>query len=102
MRIRWSWGARADLRDLRDHVAKDSPHHARRFVSTLIAFVETLIAHPHIGRRPPETDRNDVRELIFRDYRIIYLLRADHLYIVSVIHGSRDLAGRQPKPWEVV
>ena len=102
MRIRWSRGARADLRDLRDHIAKDSPYHARQFVSMLIASVETLTTHPHIGRRPPETDRNDVGELIFRDYRIIYLLRTEHLYVVSVIHGSRDPAGRQPKPWEVV
>ena len=39
------------------------------------------------------------RELIFRDYRIIYLLRTEHLYVVSVIHGSRDLAGRHnPSP----
>ena len=24
------------------------------------------------------------------------------LYIVGVIHGSRDLTGRQPRPWEAV
>ena len=68
----------------------------------MIASVEKLTDHPHIGRRVPEADRDDVRELIFQGYRIIYLTETDHLYILTVIHGSQDLLGRQIKPWEIV
>ncbi len=102
MRISWSARATADLRDLRAYIAKDSASYARRFVAKIIASVETLTAHPEIGRRVPEAERDDVRELIFRGYRIIYFVRQDHLYIVTVIHGSRDLAAAEPKPWEIV
>ena len=102
MRIRWARRARTDLRDLRVYIAKDSPYYARRFVSKIIASVEMLTEHPLIGRRVPEADRDDVRELVFQGYRIIYLTRRNRLYIVTVIHGSQDLAGREIKPWEIV
>lgn len=58
--------------------------------------------HPEIDRRVPEAEeREDVRELIFRSYRVIYLLGSEYVYILTVIHGSRDLAGDETKPWEV-
>ena len=54
-----------------------------------------------MGREVPEAEREDVRELLFQSYRIIYLVKADHLYIVAVIHGSRNLIGMEGNPWEV-
>ena len=30
-----------------------------------------------------------MRELLFQNYRIIYLMRPDTLYVVTVVHGSR-------------
>ena len=64
--------------------------------------VETLTEHPQIGRKVPEADREDIRELIFQNYRIIYRIKPEHVYIVTVLHGSRDLGGQAAKPWEVV
>jgi len=100
MRIKWSHRARQDLRDLRDYVAKDSTYYARQFTDRLIFSTEKLIAHSRLGRKVPETDQDDIRELIFHDYRIIYLIKSDHLYIVTIIHGSRDLTQLETKPWE--
>lgn len=102
MRIRWSARARTDLQDLRDYIAKDSPYYARRFVAKIIASIEKLTDHPKIGREVPEAKRDDVRELIFHGYRIVYLLDPEDIFIVTVIHGSRDLTGQEPKPWEIV
>ncbi|MDH4275675.1 MAG: hypothetical protein OEW08_11590 [Gammaproteobacteria bacterium] len=36
---------------------------------------------------------------LFQGYRIIYRAAPDHLLIVTVLHGSRDLAGQEKKPW---
>lgn len=77
MAIEWSARARTDLRELRTYIAQDSPHYARRF-------------------------QEDIRELIFQNYRIIYRIKSEHVYIVTVLHGSRDLGGQAVKPWEVV
>ena len=99
--IDWSARARNDIRDLQEYIAKDSTYYARRFVEKIFKAVEKLTDHPKIGRRVPEADRNDVRELIFQNYRIIYLTRPDSIYIVTVIHGSRDLSKQAAKPWEI-
>ena len=102
MRVSWSHSARDDLRDIRDHIARDSPFYSRRFVHKIIQATGRLVSHPRLGRRVPEAQRTDVRELFFQSYRIMYLLCPDHVYILAIVHGSRDLAGRTPMPWEVV
>ena len=103
MVIEWSHRARADIRELKAYIAKDSPYYARRFVDRIIASVEKLAEFPKIGRGVPEAEgRDDVRELIYQGYRIIYLTQPDRVYLVTVMHGSQDLAATQLKPWDVV
>ncbi len=101
MRIEWSARSRIDLQELKNYIGQDSPHYARRFIARIIASVENLAGFPDIGREVPEAEeREDVRELIFQGYRIIYLRQPDRIYIVTVIHGSRDLLGMDDKPWD--
>ena len=98
--IEWSRRARTDLRELKAYIAKDSPYYARRFTERIIASVEKLADFPKIGRRVPEAEgREDLRELIYQGYRIIYLTRPERVFIVTIVHGSRDLAGNDVKPW---
>ena len=99
--IVWSRRARADLRGLKNHIAEDSPYHAEQFIERIIATVEKLKSFPRIGRTVPEAEhRDDIRELIHQGYRIINLIRSSDIFIVTVVHGSRDIAGTAMKPWE--
>ena len=102
MVVEWSARARTDLRELHTYIAHDSPYYARRFVEKIFKAVEALTDHPQIGRKVPEADREDIRELLFQNYRIIYRIKPEHVYIVTVLHGGRDLSGQVVKPWEVV
>ncbi len=102
MKIDWSARARTDLEDLQAYISKDSPYYARRFIAKIIASVELLADQPRMGRRVPEASRDDIRELIYRNYRIIYLVKSDRVYIVTVLHGSRDLTRQETKPWNIV
>jgi addiction module RelE/StbE family toxin len=101
MKIVWTEPAEADLDEIFDYIARDAPVYAERFLARIIDAVTMLIAHPQIGRPVPEAEREDVREIIYQGYRIVYLARQEQLYILTVFHGSRDLAGTQPKPWDV-
>ena len=102
MRIRWSDVAEADLDQLYDYIARDVPYYAEQFVDRLIEAVGVLQDHPQLGRRVPEVEeREDVRELIFQSYRVIYLPETEQIHALTVIHGSRDLAGQPTKPWDV-
>ena len=102
MRLTWSDVAEADLDDLYDYIARDVPYYAEQFVDRLIEAISILKDNPRLGRRVPEAEeREDVRELIFQSYRIIYLVEVDQVHILTVIHGSRDLGGQAEKPWDV-
>jgi hypothetical protein len=50
----------------------------------------------------PQFNREDLREVLFRTYRIVYLLQEDTLFILRVVHGSRDLTALvRREPWEI-
>ena len=73
--VRWSLTASADLQDIEDFIARDSVLHAIIFVDRIVESTEMLLETPHIGRVVPEFNRHDLREIIFRGYRIVYLCR---------------------------
>ena len=101
MKIHWSAIAEADLDDIYDYISRDVPYYAEQFVDKLIDATDRLENHPKMGRHVPEADdRDDVRELIVQGYRILYLVQPEHLQILTVIHGSRNLAGQEKMPWE--
>ena len=102
MKIKWSARSRTDLQELKRYIAQDSPYYAQHFIARILTWVEKLAEFPDIGREVPEAgERNDIRELIFQGYRIIYLRQSTHVYIITVSHGSRDLSGMKDKPWDI-
>jgi toxin ParE1/3/4 len=48
---------------------------------------------PLAGRRVPEFDRDDLREVIKRGYRIVYLVTDAQIKILTVRDGHRRLPG---------
>ena len=102
MRVRWTEPALEDMEGIQDYIAKDSIFYARQFIERIFEVTKNLETFPELGREVPEAkEREDVRELIFQGYRIIYLHQANLVYIVAVIHGSRDLSGMENKPWNI-
>lgn len=102
MKIRWTDPALQDLKAIREYIARDSEYYALEFTSTVISTVEKLSDFPQMGRVVPEAQNETIRELLHQSYRIIYRAKEDHVDILTVLHGSRDLARKQPMPWEVI
>ncbi|MCL4471309.1 MAG: type II toxin-antitoxin system RelE/ParE family toxin [Sulfuricella sp.] len=100
MRIEWSEPAMQDMAALRDYIANDSPSRAERFIQRLFEHVDNLEAFPELGRKAPETDTPNIRELVFQGYRIIYRISPYRVDILTVLHGSRDLSNPGNRPWE--
>jgi plasmid stabilization system protein ParE len=51
--------------------------------------VELLSDKPRIGRIVPELATPDMRELIFKKYRIVYRIEKNHITILTVFEGHR-------------
>jgi plasmid stabilization system protein ParE len=57
----------------------------------LIEHAEVLSEKPRIGRTVPELASPDIRELVFKKYRIVYRLKANCIEILTVFEGHRML-----------
>ena len=103
MNLHWSDVSAADLHDIHDYVARDVPYYTELFIDRLTVATDKLEDRPRIGRHVPEAGhRDDIREIIVQGYRIIYRISADRILILTIIHGSRDLARRETSPWDDV
>ncbi len=97
--IRWTLTAAEDVRLLEDWIARDSLLNAVNFTDRLIESVGILADLPMRGRVVPEFNQARLRELIYRDYRIVYSADESRVTILRVVHGARDLrqlASREP------
>jgi len=102
MRIEWTQPALLDLENIRDYIGRDSEYYATRFIEKIIEAVEGLEDFPKMGRSVPEADDENIRELLFYNYRVIYRFETDRILVLTIIHGSRDLSQKSDKPWEIV
>ena len=90
-RIVWSRRAVQDLDSLTTYIAADSPAYAGVVLKNIVNQTRILARFPRAGRKVPEFDDENVRELVVYSYRIIYRLQDDEALIVAVIHGKRIL-----------
>ncbi len=60
--------------------------------------VDQLMRFPRSGRIVPEVGLPDIRELLVQNYRVVYLLRADDIEILTIRHGARPLGSRDLSP----
>lgn len=92
--IVWSPQAIQDLESIKSFVAHDSPHYAELLTQKLFAAVERLKDFPESGRVVPEIGDPVVREILWRNYRLVYRLLAGNVEIVTVFHGALPLGTR--------
>ena len=90
-KIIWSDQSLEDLEAIADYIAKDSPRYAGVFLENILQYAETLTLFPAMGRKVPEVEDENVREIFYKRYRIIYEHKANAIEILTIIHGSRLL-----------
>jgi len=91
IKIRGTHEALLRLFEIEDFISQDSPDRARKFVDQIIEHTESLSDNTLCGRTVPEISNPDIRELIFRKYRIVYRIKGNNLDILTVFEGHRLL-----------
>jgi len=78
--------------EIDDFIAKDNAERAAKFVDEIVAHAESVLpGEPRIGKTVPEISNPDIRELIFKKYRIVYRVNKNNLEILTVFEGHRLL-----------
>jgi toxin ParE1/3/4 len=91
MTVHWTETAQGHLRAIHQFIARDSIQYALRMVDRITRRSQQLADFPLSGRRVPEFDSDQIREVIEGVYRVIYRVKPDQIDVLAVIHSARDL-----------
>ena len=93
MKINWTRTAQAHLDSIYNYISKDSTSYAKKVVDRITLKSIQIGEFPLSGRKVPEIEIEQIREVIEGPYRIIYYIKSDSIDILAVIHGSQNF------PW---
>ena len=92
MKIRLTDSAVDDLRELQFYYDEQLvPQVGKRLVTEILDRVETHTSNPDIGRIIPEFDVDNIRELIHKPFRVVYLRESMSIYVIRVWRSERIL-----------
>lgn len=72
MRLKISRSFSDKLNDQVDYIAKEKPYAARIFKSEIISRIKKISHMPYKNRKSIFFDREDIRELIYKGYLVVY------------------------------
>ena len=92
MKILISDSAFNDLEAIKEHYLEEGvPQIGIEFVIKIIKHIETLPTNPEIGRKVPEFNEKNIRELIHSPFRIVYLIEKRTIHVIRVWRSERLL-----------
>lgn len=85
MNIEWTNLAQDRVYEIASYIASDSVIEAEKWINNIFDYVQRLEKFPESGRYVPELIiRKDIRELVFKNYRIIYRTEKSTVYILTI------------------
>jgi toxin ParE1/3/4 len=97
MKVHWTETAEAHLYAIYAYIAQNSETYALRTVDQITRKSQQIGAFPMSGRRVPEYDLDQIREVISGQFRIIYHIKADQVDVLAVIHGAMNILRDEPE-----
>ena len=89
MKVYWTESAIAHLDAIYAYIFQDSPEFALRVIDRLTSRSQQIASFPLSGRKVPEYDVTDIREVIESNYRIIYHITSTQIEVVALLHCAR-------------
>ena len=87
MKVRWSELAHSCLVEIYEYIAANDPEAADQMIDRLVERGDSLSEQAERGRRVPEVDVEELRELIVGNYRLVYRLRGGEVTILMIFEG---------------
>lgn len=83
--------AEADLDAIALYIARDSPDMARHVLDRLEREIQRVANHPRIGHARRDLGDRRLRVWVVFSYLVVYRPTPEHVEVVRVLHGSRNL-----------
>ena len=89
MKVFWTKESLLRLKEIDTYIARDNLNAAEKFIDKLIEIAESLVKNPERGRIVPEFSLHQIRELLYKSYRIVYFIRKSRIEILTVFEGHQ-------------
>ena len=85
--------AQGDLAEIYDYISSDSPENAAAFILTIEDKIGSLATMPERAPMIPENALLGTghRHLVHGNYRVIFRIQGDSVFVLRIIHGARLL-----------
>jgi plasmid stabilization system protein ParE len=80
----------ADLDQIRGYIAQDNPDAADRVMQEIFDVFRGLVDFPHRGFKRPDLCTQPLRFAVVRNYLIVYAPDEKPLWVLAVLHASRN------------
>jgi addiction module RelE/StbE family toxin len=91
MKLSWTKESLIRLHEIEEYISRDNIQSAINFVDKLISAAETIPNNPEKGRIVPELSIEKIREIIYKKYRIVYLIKDKSVEILTIFEGHQLL-----------
>ena len=87
-RVTWTPQSLEDINAICEFITRDAPRYAQLFATRVFNATDRLEVFPESGRKVPEVNQQNIREIILGNYRIIYRLQGDEVQVLTVYHSA--------------
>jgi plasmid stabilization system protein ParE len=78
-----------DIREIVEYIARDSINNARQFTDKLMEICDSIGDFSERCRIVPEVRNSQIREIIYRNYRIVCTVQDKKVYILQIFNAAR-------------
>jgi plasmid stabilization system protein ParE len=98
MKLAWSPRALERASEIAQYIAEDSPDAAKLWLIEIFGVVGRLEEGPKSGRVVPEAGRDEIREILHGNYRIVYRIESKQIAVLTIRHVRQLLSMKEIKP----
>lgn len=96
-KVKFSTRAKNDLHKIVAYIHADAPLNAVRFRRKIQEKIQILATMATSFPRAPESQyaRDDIHQLLYGQYRILYTVRHETVFLLTIRHGARQFLSRE-------
>jgi addiction module RelE/StbE family toxin len=87
----WSTKAKSDFQKITSYIASQSETYAGVFRIKVLYAIDKILDFPLLGRIVPEYKTGQLREVFIWNYRLVYLVSAKTIKIVTISHQKQQM-----------
>ena len=91
IKIIWTRKSITCLQERKGYISRDSEDNAIKFIGKIFTLAESLDKNPERGRVVPEFSKPNIREIIYKGYRIVYKYEKKSITILTVFEGHKKI-----------